>query len=203
MSDATSHTARIRDLIERAQQADQAALGELLEVHRPYLRMLARRYIGRQLRARVDESDLIQQTCLSAFRNFPQYAGPEADQFLIWLKQIHERNIQDCLRQHLNAAKRSLHKEEPVSEPQLADLAGDSASPSQRLLNREDAVRLAQLLETLPDDQQEAIRLRHLENWPLKEIAQHLQRSDQAVCGLLKRGMRKLREQLQSGRGTG
>lgn len=189
---------QLGDVLCKARQGDAEALGCLLEAHRPYLRLTARRYLGRQLRGRADESDLIQQTCLSAFRNFPQFAGEGAASFLVWLKQIHERNIQDCLRRHMGVAKRTIRREEHLHDDQLADLAVASSdlSPSRRLLDGEAAVQLAQALERLPEDQQEAVRLRYLDGQPLEAIARELDRSEQAVAGLLKRGMRKLRESL-------
>ena len=58
------------------------------------------------------------------------------------------------------------------------------------------AVRLAVEIEKLPSDQREAVRLRHLEGWSLKNLAGHFHRSESAVAGLLKRGLRGLREQL-------
>jgi RNA polymerase sigma-70 factor (ECF subfamily) len=51
----------------------------------------------------------------------------------------------------------------------------------------------------LPDDQREAVRLRHLEGWALADIAQHLGRTPAATAGLIKRGMQALRRQLHRG----
>ena len=58
----------------------------------------------------------------------------------------------------------------------------------------EQAVRLAMLLGKLPQDQREALRLRYLEGKTLLEIAERLDRSEMAVAGLLKRGLRSLRD---------
>ena len=57
----------------------------------------------------------------------------------------------------------------------------------------EDAVRLAMALNQLPEDQAEAIRLRHLEGWTLAAMAAHLNRSESSVAGLIKRGLQKLK----------
>jgi RNA polymerase sigma factor (sigma-70 family) len=69
--------------------------------------------------------------------------------------------------------------------------------PSQRALLNERAVELAQMLQRLPEEQREAVRLRHLEGWSLVRIAEHLGRSKAATVGLIKRGMQKLREYLK------
>jgi RNA polymerase sigma-70 factor (ECF subfamily) len=60
----------------------------------------------------------------------------------------------------------------------------------------ESAVQLALAIATLPEAQQEAIRLRHLEGMSLAQIAQQMERSEEAVAGLIKRGLRGLRDRL-------
>jgi RNA polymerase sigma-70 factor (ECF subfamily) len=49
----------------------------------------------------------------------------------------------------------------------------------------------------LPDDQREAVILRHLQEFSLPEIMQLMGRSRASVAGLLFRGLRALREWLQ------
>jgi RNA polymerase sigma-70 factor (ECF subfamily) len=61
----------------------------------------------------------------------------------------------------------------------------------------EEAVKLADALDRLPQDQRTAVRLRHLEGWSLAEIAEHLNRTPAAAAGLIKRGMEALRSNLQ------
>jgi RNA polymerase sigma-70 factor (ECF subfamily) len=61
------------------------------------------------------------------------------------------------------------------------------------LLRAEAAGRLRQAMRELPDSQREAIRLRHFEGWSLREMASLFNRSEAAVAGLLKRGLRQLR----------
>ena len=64
------------------------------------------------------------------------------------------------------------------------------------------AVRIAKEVERLPDDQREAVRLRHLEGWSLAQLAQHFGRGESAVAGLIKRGLRALRCQYRHFRHT-
>jgi RNA polymerase sigma-70 factor (ECF subfamily) len=61
----------------------------------------------------------------------------------------------------------------------------------------EQAVRLAAALAKLPDDQSEAVRLRHLEGFTLAELAARFSRSEDAVAALLKRGLENLRKRLR------
>jgi RNA polymerase sigma factor (sigma-70 family) len=71
------------------------------------------------------------------------------------------------------------------------------STPSQRAMRAEDLERLTRALATLPEDQREAVRLRHLEGWALAAIAEHLGRSPAATAGLVKRGMKALRSQMR------
>ena len=43
-------------------------------------------------------------------------------------------------------------------------------------------------------DQRSAVILKHFQDWSLSQIAKHLDRSTLAVAGLLKRGLKKLRQ---------
>jgi len=76
------------------------------------------------------------------------------------------------------------------------DLDANLTTPSQKAIRGEQANRLAQALAALPDDQREAVRLRHLEGWALAEIAVRVGRSSAATAGLIKRGMKALRRRL-------
>ena len=60
----------------------------------------------------------------------------------------------------------------------------------------EASVVLATCLAHIPETQREAIRLRYLEGMSLKEISERIEKSEMAVAGLLKRGLRALREEM-------
>ena len=62
-------------LLKRAKGGDRDALGNLLNRYRPYLRILALRYLDSGVRSRVDPSDVIQQTCLDIHRDIDGFRG--------------------------------------------------------------------------------------------------------------------------------
>ena len=185
----------VADLVFRARSGDTAAAGLLLEKYRPYLRILAQRLLDQNLAARLDASDLVQQTCLSVLGRLPQFDGRDEGQFIAWLKSIHEHNIQDAIRDHLKTAKRAAGREVAVDAEQLAAQLRAS-SPSQRVLVGESAARLAAALQDLPEDQREAVRLRYLEGRSLAEIAERMNRTVVAAAGLVKRGLIQLRRMM-------
>lgn len=187
----------VRDLLQRARAGDAEAAGVLLEKYRPYLRILAQRLLDQNLAARLDASDLVQQTCLSVLGRLPQFDGQDEAQFIAWLRTIHEHNIQDAIRDHMHAQKRAAGREVAFDADALAAQLRAS-SPSQRVLVGESAARLAAALLELPDDQREAVRLRYLEGRSLAEIAERTQRSVVAAAGLVKRGLIQLRRLMAS-----
>jgi RNA polymerase sigma-70 factor, ECF subfamily len=186
----------VADLLSRARAGDVQAAGLLLEKYRPYLRLIAQRLLDQNLAARLDASDLVQQTCLSVLGRLPQFDGQDEAQFIAWLRTIHEHNIADAVREHLKTAKRAAGREVSIDAEQLAAQLRAS-SPSQRVLVGESAARLAVALQDLPDDQREAVRLRYLEGRSLAEIAQRMKRSVVAAAGLVKRGLIQLRKTMQ------
>lgn len=193
----------IEDLLARARTGDRDAAGSLLRRHRPYLKLIAQRSLDARVVVRVDPSDIVQQACLEAYRDLPAFRGASEGEWIAWLRRILQNTIAQTVEQHVLTQKRAVHRErslEALLEPgrplgEFVELEG--SSPSQRVLRGEAAVRLAEAIAMLPQDQAEAIRLRHLEGWTLERLAGHFGRSEAAVAGLLKRGLRKLRGHLQ------
>ncbi|MCS5630832.1 MAG: sigma-70 family RNA polymerase sigma factor [Pirellulaceae bacterium] len=188
-------------LLESAKNGDADSLGVLLERYRPYLRLLALRYIAGAISTRVDPSDVIQQTCLDVHLEIANFRGSHEAQWSSWLRRILENNVHQVIRRHIQTQKRTVKKESRVDETPSGSVldrgrfVANVISPSHQAMNDERAVRLVGMLEDLGAGQREAIRLRFLEGNSLSEIALIMDRTEMAVAGLVKRGLRKLREQ--------
>jgi RNA polymerase sigma-70 factor (ECF subfamily) len=139
---------------------------------------------------------------LEAWRELERFRGETAGQQAAWLRQILARNLADAERAQLRDCRdvrreRSLEAELAGSSAQLANwLAADAASPSRRLDRDEQALRLAEALGQLPEQQREALVLQHWQGLTLAQVGERLGKSPVAVAGLLKRGLRRLRELL-------
>ncbi len=188
-------------LLAAARRGDAHALGRLLADESRQLQLWAERQLGDQLRSRMEPNDLVQQTLLEAQRDFGLFRGSTRSAWVSWLGAVLNHNLHSAQERHRHAQKRSLDQErslEVVVDRQGPSeiLIADQTSPSQRAIKGEVSSQLALALADLPQDQQAAVRLRHLEGYSLKEMAIALERSETAVAGLLKRGLQKLREQL-------
>jgi RNA polymerase sigma-70 factor, ECF subfamily len=121
------------------------------------------------------------------------------------LRQILARNLAQALRD-FGRARRDLAREQSLQSALDASsarldawLAADQSSPSQRAEHAEQALRLAEALEQLPDAQREALVMQYWQGLSLAEIGLQLGRSPEAVAGLIKRGLKHLRRQMQQG----
>jgi RNA polymerase sigma-70 factor, ECF subfamily len=176
-----------------------------LEAFRNYLELLARIRLDPRLRGKLDPADLVQQTLLRAIEAQGRFRGDDACR-AAWLRTILARVMIDAVRKYGRPRggerERSLEAALERSSARLeAFLAADLTSPSGRAVRNERLLRLADALARLPEDQRRAVELRHLQGLPLAETAMRMERSVDAVVGLIHRGLRALRRDLEELRG--
>lgn len=179
------------------------------DADRGYLLVLARLRLPAWLRAKVDASDVVQQTLLKAHAHADQLKADTADGRRAWLRQILANVIADTARR-FNADARDAGREQAIrhaldeSSSRLdAYLAAEQSSPSERLIRLDEVLRLTAAIADLPADQRTAVELKHLEGWPVDRIASEMGKSVVAVGGLLRRGVAALRATLAEGGANG
>ena len=191
------------DLLDRARGGDADALGRLLSAYRSYLALLARMQIDGRLQAKLDASDVVQEACLEAFRDFPTFRGSTEAELLAWLRQVLVRNMSNQIRHYAGTQARDIGMERSLaadvdSSAQALErnLAASQSSPSQAASRREQAALLAEALERLAVDHREVIVLRNLQNLTFPEVATRMNRSVDAVEKLWTRALIQLRRKL-------
>jgi RNA polymerase sigma-70 factor (ECF subfamily) len=173
-----------------------------LERYRDYLLLLARVQLDPLLRGKLDPSDVVQQTLLKAHEKREQFRGQSAGELAAWLRRILANSLTDAVRTFAARARdvgleKSLEAAIDQSSARLeAWLATDESSPSQHAIRQEQLLRLAEALGQLPEDQRTALELQHVQQLTVEAISQRMGRSKAAVGGLLRRGLKRLREQL-------
>jgi len=179
---------------------------QALEKYRAYLHLLATLQLDRRLRAKVDASDIVQQTLVQAIGGWDQFRGQSEGQTAAWLRKILAHQLANAFRD-LKRRKRDVRRERSIegSLEQSASrlqswLAADQTSPSQRAIASEQAIELANALAELPEPQWRAVTLHHFEGWTLQQVGEHLGRSPVAVAGLIKRSLETLRQHFQAER---
>jgi RNA polymerase sigma-70 factor (ECF subfamily) len=175
----------------------------LIERYRPLLRLQARKLeLDMQLRRRFDSSDLVQETLLKAHAALGTFAGTSEAELVRWLQEILGNVLADEVRR-ARAQKRDVGLERSIDDILAASsarleafLAAGEPSPSEQSERQEQLLRLARAIEELPDDQRDVLIHRDLLGTPVREISEHLGRTEKSVAGLLLRGRRRLRELL-------
>jgi RNA polymerase sigma-70 factor (ECF subfamily) len=173
-----------------------------LEQYMEYLRLLARLQVDPRLRARIDPSDVVQQTMLNAHQKRDQFRGRTDAEMAGWLRAILANTLAQVGRK-FTTGKRDLTLEQSFqaaldkSSVYLEEFLADrSPLPIENAQRHERVIRLAQALGQLPEDQRLAVEMKHLQDCTIAEISEVMGRSEPSVTGLLRRGLAELRRLL-------
>jgi RNA polymerase sigma-70 factor (ECF subfamily) len=188
-------------LLEQARRGDARAGERLFHQCREQLGWYARNHVESWLRAKVDASDLVQQTLFEAHRDFSRFQGESEGEWIAWLRRILTHNALDLVRQYHGTAKRQARREISQPAPNQStwmplEPASPEPSPSQQAIARDDQLRVAVALADLSPDYREVIVLRNLERLPFDEVARQMGRSRPAAQMLWMRAVKKLQESL-------
>ncbi len=170
-----------------------------LERFREYLRLLARLQFPAILQAKLDPSDIVQQTMLNAYQGLDQFRGKSFAEQAAWLRRIFANTLANVVRDYGRAGRdvaleQSLQASLDQSSARLeAWLASEHTPPIDVALRNEQFLNLADKLAQLPEVQREVLLLRYCEGWSVRAIAEHLGRTRPSVASLLRRGLTELR----------
>jgi RNA polymerase sigma-70 factor (ECF subfamily) len=170
--------------------------------HQHWLKLLARLEIDSRFAGKFSASDAVQQTLLEAWRDWGQFHGESDERRRAWLRQILAHQLAHLARHYAGTQKRDISREQIAaaldrSSVRLDQLAtSDEPSPSNLLAAREQALTLARVLDSLPEDYRTVIVLRNVEDLPHEEIARRMNRSPAAVRMLWLRALTELRKHL-------
>jgi RNA polymerase sigma-70 factor (ECF subfamily) len=179
------------ECLSRCRDGDRVALNDLFDRWRPLLRLQARRLLGPDLAARIDSSDVVQESFVQAFANLPDFRGHTEAQWLAWLRRIVAGQAAKARRHH-RAGRRNPQREEARD----SSAAAPGRSPSSAVLNEEEAARLAAAVEDLPRMMREVVLRRVFDGERFEEIAAALGCSIGAARVTWTRALRRLRQVL-------
>jgi RNA polymerase sigma-70 factor (ECF subfamily) len=177
------------ELLGRAERGDVRARSELLDRHRARLRRMVAVRLDRRLLARVDPSDIVQETLAKADRKLAGYLKQRPVPFYPWLRRLAWEQLVKINEKHLHAGRRSVTIEKGVFPPlpgesalKLADRLVDSGpSPHDRLVRAEMKARAIEALAELSERDREILVLLYLEQLSNRDVAELLGVSDAVV----------------------
>lgn len=155
-------------LLQRAASGSDSGLGELLESFRASMLAFAGRRIGGQFGRRISSSDVVLETMLTARETFTSFRGTHPVEFQKWLHRLLYSTLVDGVRRHRTAEKRRTDREDEAS---VGTIIGSAPTPSRVASDNEQAARLLQALQQLPEEDRLIVQFRYLENWSFEQIA--------------------------------
>ncbi len=168
-------SAETQTLLLQAHTGDRRAFEELFARHRDCLRWAIEIRLDAKLRARVDPSDVVQETHLEAYQRLADYLERRPMPFRLWLRKTAYERLLKIQRHHLKTARRAVSREVPLPEQSsllLADqLLADVPTPSQQIAKGELARKLRGALTQLPPPQREVLLMRNFEGLSYQEVA--------------------------------
>jgi RNA polymerase sigma-70 factor (ECF subfamily) len=187
-------------LLEQARSGDQQALSRAFERHRRRLAVLIHYKLSPRAREFCEVEDLVQETCLRAFRDISSFHYQSPGSFLRWLSAIADHAIIDLTR-YQNRERRA-GEEVPfrsASNP-LGPEPADSRTPSRLFAQQEAVERLLHRLDALPEDYRQALVLAKIEGLSTTEMAERLGKSREAVALVVYRALKRFRALCQETR---
>ena len=176
-------SAEVRQLVDRAQQGDRAALEELYLIH--FDRIYS--YLHMSVGNKHDAEDLTTQTFLKMLESIGRFRWQSAP-FSAWLFRIAHNLAMDHFR-----ANRRWQPEEEVPEPD----ADESTSAEAGALESSGRKSMLELIDDLSHEQQQVLTLKFVFNFANAEAATILGKTEGAIKSLQHRALVSLQKQLE------
>jgi len=179
------------DLLGEAGHGDREALSRAFEQHRRRLAVLVHFKLGAHF---ADTEDVVQETCLRAFRDIDRFTYQSPGSFFRWLSTIADHVIVDRAR-YANRERRAGEEVRFRSETNpLGPEPADTRTPSRLMAQREAVDRLIDKLSLLPEDYRQAILMAKIERLSTPEMAARMGKTREQVALLVHRAVKRFRE---------
>lgn len=199
MSELKPDSSLTTRLLDEVASGDRAAFEELFARHERRLHRFVEMRIDRRLRARVDPSDVVQETQLQAFSRMDDYLVRRPMPFRLWLQKTAYERLIKARRRHIRAARRSVERELPLpdrSSRLLAEQLLNEAGPAQHLSQQETVRLVGEAIAELAEIDREVLMMRSFEGLSFDEIAVILEIESAAARKRFGRALLRLRNAL-------
>src|SRR5262245_47502280 len=178
MGELTPDTAETQHLLEAVRVGNRDAFERLFAQYRPELRRFIERRLDVKLRARVDPSDVVQETQLEVFQRLTDFLDRRPMPFSLWLRKTAYERLLKIRRHHVETGRRAVGREVALPDRSSLELAqqllASTSTPSQHVDKRELARRVRDAVAQLDDMDREILLLRNFERMSNREVAQIL-----------------------------
>ena len=184
-----------RELIDRTIAGDGGAFAMLVERFQRKIYRVAYAIV----RDEMEADTIAQDTFVQAYTHLARFEGRA--ELETWLTRIAINRSRDSLRRRRFVSLFNIREEDGESEA-LIEPVDDRPDPERQLLSAQLRVAIQRAERTLSAQQKTIFRLRHYENLPLEDIADHLGLRAGTVRAHLFRAIHKVRKELAEWRTT-
>ncbi|MEA1871969.1 MAG: RNA polymerase sigma factor [Chloroflexota bacterium] len=192
VADSTSQSYEAK-LVKKLRSGDSAAMEEFYNIYRSRLYTLILDQVDRN---QAVAEDLVQETFLAALDSLDKFRGDS--QLYTWLRSIAFHKINDFYRRQGRQPKPKESWPDFDVMKQLEQTRDDKPAAFTVMESEEIRQSVHKALGDLPQDYQEVLVLKYLEEMPVLEISQVMGRSPKSVEGLLSRARKAMRASLEN-----
>ena len=169
---------------------DRSAISELIERHSQRVRS----YIGMMVKDDDVADDIFQETFIKAVKVIDEGGYTDSGKFLSWVLRIAHNRVLDHFRREKSS--RQLNEKEAGYDV-LGSLRLAENTVEDNIVHNELMETVRHLVEELPDDQREVVRLRYYSKLSFQEIAEQTEVSINTALGRMRYALINLRRMIK------
>ncbi|MBQ2783891.1 MAG: sigma-70 family RNA polymerase sigma factor [Alistipes sp.] len=179
-----------RALLNNYLSGDRSAISELIERHSQRVRS----YIGMMVRNDDIADDIFQETFIKAVRVIDEGRYTDSGKFLSWILRIAHNRVLDHFRRE--KASRQINESE-AGYDMIGTLRIAEPNAEDELVHSEIEQTIRNLIDSLPEEQQEVVRLRYFSKLSFQEIADETDVSINTALGRMRYALINLRKMIK------
>ena len=179
-----------RVLLNNYLSGDRSAISELIERHSQRVRS----YIGMMVKDDDVADDIFQETFIKAVKVIDEGGYTDSGKFLSWVLRIAHNRVLDYFRREKSS--RQLNEKEAGYDV-LGSLRLAENTVEDNIVHNELMETVRRLVEELPDDQREVVRLRYYSKLSFQEIAEQTEVSINTALGRMRYALINLRRMIK------
>lgn len=176
-----------RVLLNNYLSGDRSAISELIERHS----LRVRNYIGMMVKDDDIANDIFQETFIKAVKVIDEGRYTDSGKFLSWVLRIAHNRVLDHFRRE--KASRQINEAE-AGYDMIGSLRIAEPNTEDEMVQGEVEQTVRNLINLLPEDQQEVIRLRYYSKLSFAEIAEQTEVSINTALGRMRYALINLRK---------
>jgi RNA polymerase sigma-70 factor (ECF subfamily) len=179
-----------RVLLNNYLAGDRCAISELIERHSQRVR----NYIGMLVKDDAIADDIFQETFIKAVKVIDEGRYVDNGKFLSWVLRIAHNRVLDHFRREKSSWQSN---ESEAGYDMLSTMRFSEPTAEDNTVLGEIEQTMRQLVEELPDEQQEVVRLRYYSKLSFQEIAEQTEVSINTALGRMRYALINLRRMIK------